>query len=151
MNNEMNYEYKVYYNITPWMLNKHGMDGWELVSVINQKRFNNDKLDCLFYMKRPVGKEKKRVFLPSKEALMKYRNMNIYEFNDSWSVRIIHMFNTYNIVLVGDLLTRSEHDLRKLRNFGNKSVKEISDCLEKHGLQLGMLSAENSVHEAAAS
>ena len=151
MNNEMNYEYKVYNNLTAWLLNRYGMDGWELVSVIAQRKYNSDSVDCSFYMKRPISKEKKQAFLPSKEALMKYRNMNIYEFNDSWSVRIIHMFNTYNIVLVGDLLTRSEHELRKLRNFGNKSVKEISDCLEKHGLQLGMLSAENSVHEAAAS
>ena len=151
MNNEMNYEYKVYNNLTAWLLNRYGMDGWELVSVIAQRKYNSDSVDCSFYMKRLISKEKKQAFVLSKEAVMKYKNMNIYEFNDSWSVRLINIFNNNDITIVGQLLTKSEHELRRIRNLGNISIKEISECLEKHGMQIGMLSAENVVNEESTS
>ena len=43
-----------------------------------------------------------------------------------------------NIKTLGELITKSESDMLKYRNFGRKSLKEIADILDGMGLHLGM-------------
>ena len=43
-----------------------------------------------------------------------------------------------NIKSIGDLVTRSEAEMLKTKNFGRKSLNEIKDILSEMGLSLGM-------------
>ena len=54
------------------------------------------------------------------------------------SVRSSNCLNTANIKTIGDLVRRSEGEMLKYRNFGRKSLKEISDILRGMNLRFGM-------------
>jgi DNA-directed RNA polymerase subunit alpha len=54
------------------------------------------------------------------------------------SVRSSNCLNTANIKTIGDLVRRSEGEMLKYRNFGRKSLKEISDILKGMNLHFGM-------------
>lgn len=54
------------------------------------------------------------------------------------SVRSSNCLKAANIKSLGELVTKSESDMLKYRNFGRKSLKEIADILDGMGLHLGM-------------
>jgi DNA-directed RNA polymerase subunit alpha len=54
------------------------------------------------------------------------------------SVRSSNCLRNANIKTIGDLVVKSESDMLKFRNFGRKSLKEISDILTSMGLHFGM-------------
>jgi DNA-directed RNA polymerase subunit alpha len=54
------------------------------------------------------------------------------------SVRSRNSLQKENIRTLGDLVQRSEEDMLGIENFGKKSLKEISDFLDEHGLSFGM-------------
>lgn len=54
------------------------------------------------------------------------------------SVRSRNSLQKENISTLGDLVQKSEEDMLGIENFGKKSLKEISDFLEEHGLRFGM-------------
>ena len=54
------------------------------------------------------------------------------------SVRSRNSLQKEAIETLGDLVRRSEDDMLNIENFGKKSLKEISDFLEEHGLRFGM-------------
>jgi len=54
------------------------------------------------------------------------------------SVRSRNSLQKENIRTLGDLVQRSEDDMLEIENFGKKSLKEISDFLQEHGLRFGM-------------
>jgi DNA-directed RNA polymerase subunit alpha len=54
------------------------------------------------------------------------------------SVRSSNCLKAANIKTLGELITKSESDMLKYRNFGRKSLKEIADILDGMGLHLGM-------------
>jgi len=54
------------------------------------------------------------------------------------SVRSRNSLQKENIRTLGDLVQRSEEDMLKIENFGKKSLKEITDLLDEHGLRFGM-------------
>ena len=54
------------------------------------------------------------------------------------SVRSRNSLQKENIRTLGDLVRRTEEQMLKIENFGKKSLKEISDFLEQHGLRFGM-------------
>jgi len=54
------------------------------------------------------------------------------------SVRSRNSLQKENIRTLGDLVRRDEEDMLQIENFGKKSLKEISDFLEEHGLSFGM-------------
>ncbi|MFQ5536433.1 MAG: DNA-directed RNA polymerase subunit alpha [Gemmatimonadota bacterium] len=58
------------------------------------------------------------------------------------SVRSRNSLQKENIRTLGDLVQRSEEDMLGIENFGKKSLKEISDFLEEHGLRFGMVLRE---------
>ena len=59
------------------------------------------------------------------------------------SVRSYNCLKNANIETIGDLVTRTEGDLMKTKNFGTKSLTEITGILESMGLQLGMRQDEH--------
>lgn len=58
------------------------------------------------------------------------------------SVRSRNSLQKENIRTLGDLVQRSEEEMLQIENFGKKSLKEISDFLEEHGLHFGMMLEE---------
>jgi len=59
------------------------------------------------------------------------------------SVRAANCLNNANITTVGELVSKTEADMLKYRNFGKKSLNEIKDKLEELGLGLGMALPES--------
>lgn len=54
------------------------------------------------------------------------------------SVRSRNSLQKEEIETLGDLVQRTEEEMLGIENFGKKSLKEISDFLEEHGLRFGM-------------
>ena len=54
------------------------------------------------------------------------------------SVRAANCLENANIKYIGELVTRTEADMLKTKNFGRKSLNEIKDILLEMGLSLGM-------------
>ena len=54
------------------------------------------------------------------------------------SVRSSNCLRAANIQTIQDLVTKTESDMLKYRNFGRKSLNEISTILEEMGLSFGM-------------
>jgi DNA-directed RNA polymerase subunit alpha len=54
------------------------------------------------------------------------------------SVRSYNCLKNANIKTIGDLVTKSEGEMLKTKNFGRKSLNEIKDILAEMGLSLGM-------------
>jgi len=55
------------------------------------------------------------------------------------SVRASNCLRTVNIRTIGDLISRTEEDISKIRHFGKKSLLEIKEKLAKHKLSFGMV------------
>ena len=54
------------------------------------------------------------------------------------SVRSYNCLKNADIKSIADLVTRSESEMLKTKNFGRKSLNEIKDILAEMGLSLGM-------------
>jgi len=54
------------------------------------------------------------------------------------SVRSYNCLKNANIKTLGDLVTKTESEMLKTKNFGRKSLNEIKDILAEMGLSLGM-------------
>jgi DNA-directed RNA polymerase subunit alpha len=54
------------------------------------------------------------------------------------SVRAANCLENANIKYIGELVTKTESDMLKTKNFGRKSLNEIKDILVEMGLSLGM-------------
>jgi DNA-directed RNA polymerase subunit alpha len=70
-----------------------------------------------------------------REKLRKLLNMSVNEIE--LSVRAANCLNNANIASVGELVSKTEADMLKYRNFGKKSLTEIKDKLKELGLCLG--------------
>ena len=67
-------------------------------------------------------------------------NENLFKAVDSLelSVRAANCLENADIRYIGELVTRSETEMLKTKNFGRKSLNEIKDILSEMGLSLGM-------------
>ncbi|MGH7571773.1 MAG: DNA-directed RNA polymerase subunit alpha [Gemmatimonadota bacterium] len=54
------------------------------------------------------------------------------------SVRSSNCLKASNIRTLGDLVQKSEPEMLQFRNFGQKSLEEIAEILQRHGLHFGM-------------
>jgi DNA-directed RNA polymerase subunit alpha len=69
------------------------------------------------------------------ERLMEQFSRSVDELE--LSVRSYNCLKNANIKTIGDLVTRSEAEMLKTKNFGRKSLNEIKDILAEMGLSLG--------------
>ena len=67
-------------------------------------------------------------------------NQNLFRSVDDLelSVRSANCLKNANIKFIGELVTKSEGEMLKTKNFGRKSLNEIKEILVKMGLNLGM-------------
>ena len=69
---------------------------------------------------------------------IKNENLNRSVEELELSVRSYNCLKNANIKTIGDLVTKSEAEMLKTKNFGRKSLNEIKDILAEMGLSLGM-------------
>lgn len=73
------------------------------------------------------------------EATTRIKNLLKTRVDDlELSVRSSNCLRAANIQTIQDLVTKSESEMLKYRNFGRKSLNEISQLLEEMGLHFGM-------------
>jgi len=89
-----------------------------------------------------VVEEKKDAHLPIPED--KY-NMPVDELN--LSARTLNCLRRGGITTVGEVVTKGEKELLKLRNFGQKSLQELEERLVTLGLSLHLEAKEGEVPE----
>jgi DNA-directed RNA polymerase subunit alpha len=70
------------------------------------------------------------------ERLMDQMSRSVDELE--LSVRSYNCLKNAGIKTIGDLVTKTEAEMLKTKNFGRKSLNEIKDILAEMGLQLGM-------------
>ncbi len=63
------------------------------------------------------------------------------------SVRSSNCLKASNIKTLGELVQKSESEMIKFRNFGRKSLNEISEILSRHGMHFGMKLEKNEKGE----
>jgi DNA-directed RNA polymerase subunit alpha len=63
------------------------------------------------------------------------------------SVRSSNCLKASNIKTLGELVQKTESEMIKFRNFGRKSLNEISEILERHGMHFGMKLIKNEKGE----
>jgi len=73
---------------------------------------------------------------PELERYEKLFNMNVKELE--LTVRSANCLTAANIEKIGELVGKSESEMLKYRNFGKKSLDEITALLETYGLSLGV-------------
>lgn len=74
--------------------------------------------------------------VPVSEKLKDLVNRPLEEFDIS--VRSRHTLEKGNIRTLGDIVRRTEEEILGVENFGKKSLEEVADMLEEHGLRFGM-------------
>lgn len=73
------------------------------------------------------------------EETLKIRNLLKMKVDElELSVRSSNCLRAANIQTLEDLVTKSESEMLKYRNFGRKSLSELQDVLEGQGLHFGM-------------
>ncbi len=103
----------------------------------------------------PIGykilKEQLQVFInfdegiepqqPSEDDEFKELNENLFKSVDNLelSVRSANCLKNAKIRFIGELVTKTEQEMLKTKNFGRKSLNEIRDILAPMGLGLGMV------------
>jgi DNA-directed RNA polymerase subunit alpha len=63
------------------------------------------------------------------------------------SVRSYNCLKNANIQTIAELVTKSDGEMLKTRNFGRKSLNEIKEILEQMGLHLGMKVEEEDLKQ----
>jgi len=80
----------------------------------------------------PLQSEQKEIQLAMNENL--YKSVEELEL----SVRSANCLKNANIKTIYELVSRTEHEMLKTKNFGNKSLTEIKEILASMGLHFGM-------------
>jgi DNA-directed RNA polymerase subunit alpha len=80
-----------------------------------------------------------------RERMVELLSRNVEELE--LSVRSANCLKSGNIVTLYDLVTKTEQEMLKFRNFGRKSLNEIQEILEGMGLGFGM-TFESEIAEA---
>ena len=70
------------------------------------------------------------------DAVAEHLNKSVDELE--LSVRSYNCLKNANIRTIGELVTKSEAEMLKTKNFGRKSLNEIKEILQSMGLALGM-------------
>ena len=72
------------------------------------------------------------------EEILRMRQLLKTKLTDmNLSVRALNCLKAAEVDTLGDLVKYQKNDLLKFRNFGKKSLTELDDLLEQHGLQFG--------------
>jgi hypothetical protein len=134
----------------------HGLRGAEIVTLADLVRYKKEDLlrfrgfgaKCLSEIEELVKEKglqfgmdihKYRVPTTKEEREIRIRKLlgtNIMEWD--FTVRALNCLKSAGIEIVADIVSMEQKDYRTLRNFGGKSIREISHLVDKNGLWFGM-------------
>jgi DNA-directed RNA polymerase subunit alpha len=91
-----------------------------------------------FFISFEVEPEKEEISETDKDSIRikKLLKMSVDELE--LSVRSYNCLKAANILTIGDLVGRDEQEMLKFRNFGRKSLQELSKILEEKSIHFGM-------------
>lgn len=101
----------------------------------------NDHLELFTHFDETYVEEDKKINEDA-ERLESYLSKPVAELE--LSVRAANCLAAGDIVTIRDLVSRTEQDMLKFRNFGRKSLNEIKAILAEMGLSFGMLKKEEA-------
>ncbi|RME05998.1 MAG: DNA-directed RNA polymerase subunit alpha [Deltaproteobacteria bacterium] len=84
--------------------------------------------------------EEEEVEVTAEEPKKDEIDENLYRSVDELelSVRAANCLKNANILLIGELVTKTESEMTKIKNFGRKSLNEIKEILQEMNLSFGM-------------
>ena len=102
-------------------------------AVAYAARILQEQLQTFINFEEPKGEP-----APSEPELPFSRNLLRKVDELELSVRSANCLKNDNIVYIGDLVLKTEHEMLRTPNFGRKSLNEIKEVLSGMGLHLGM-------------
>jgi DNA-directed RNA polymerase subunit alpha len=106
------------------------------VSLSYAAKITRDHLATFINVEDDMEIEDEPTFDKSREKVKELMKKSVDEME--LSVRSANCLRVAGIKTIEELVTKSETDMLKYRNFGKKSLKEISDILITMGLSFGM-------------
>lgn len=91
----------------------------------------------LYFAEGGLPETRIRELAPVPEATVELMDKSIDDVAEL-SVRSRNSLQKESIHTLGDLIARTEEDMLRIVNFGKKSLTEIYDLLDEHGLRFGM-------------
>lgn len=91
-----------------------------------------------FFITADVEAEKEEVSEVNEEVMRIRRLLKLSVDELELSVRAHNCLKSANIQTIGDLVRRDEQEMLKFRNFGRKSLQELTRILQEKGLHFGM-------------
>ncbi len=91
----------------------------------------------LYFAEGGLPEEQVRELAPVPEGAVALLEKPIDEVAEI-SVRCRNALQQKSIHTLGDVIVRTEEELLEINNFGDKSLQELYDILDKHGLRFGM-------------
>jgi len=79
--------------------------------------------------------------MPTLHEMVTDMNLNIFSTSSAFltiTVRAQNCLKSADIYYIGDLVQKTEIQLLMIPNLGKKSLREIKEALNEHGLALGM-------------
>ena len=104
-------------------------------AVSRAARILKDHLDLFIHLEEEVEEEPERVIDEETRRIAKLLNMPGEELE--LSVRSANCLKAARIVTIEDLVQKTENEMLKFRNFGRKSLNELTAILESYGLAFG--------------
>jgi len=102
-------------------------------AVAYAARILQEQLQTFINFEEPKGEP-----APSEPELPFSRNLLRKVDELELSVRSANCLKNDNIVYIGDLVLKTEHEMLRTPNFGRKSLNEIKEVLKGMNLELGM-------------
>ncbi len=88
--------------------------------------------------RREISVQPQSVEPPESEHARLRRILSISIDDLEISVRAYNSLKSNNIKTLGDIVSRTEQELLKLKNLGKKSLKELEDIVHQYGLEFGL-------------
>lgn len=104
-------------------------------AVSRAARILKDHLDLFIHLEEEVEEEPERIIDEETRRIAKLLNMPVEELE--LSVRSANCLKAARIVTIEDLVQKTENEMLKFRNFGRKSLNELTAILESYGLAFG--------------
>jgi len=89
-----------------------------------------------FFSFKVVEEGREEIVDEEVERMRRILNMSVDDLE--LSARAANCLRTAGIRVLKDLVQKTEHDMLKYRNFGKKSLQELSESLKRLGLHFGM-------------
>ena len=104
-------------------------------SLVWRQKLIKDHMQIFIQFEEKLGDPEEPTEI-RQDAVLEHLNKSVDELE--LSVRSYNCLKNANIRTIGELVTKSEAEMLKTKNFGRKSLNEIKEILTSMGLSLGM-------------